>query len=253
MHIINTLNSIIAYNSPSTRKDLKEFLNGVPNTKTLAETDSGIELIKLVKVLHPNVIFIDTEIFDINGIETARTIRSFDLKVTIIFIAPCEDYLKEAFELYAYDYILKPLDYNRILQSINRILYTEKNEISDFNLKNKMKLPRTNSRLLIDSDGKSNIVNVQEIIFVTRYDRKIVIYFRHGKISFWNSFIEIKKILTDNFFFSHKGYIINVDFIKDIIPYGKKTYQVEFYGSSETALMTAENAKLFREKYCLKL
>lgn len=199
------------------------------------------------------MLFIDTEVLGMNGIQAARTIRSFDLKVTIIFIAPCEEYLKEAFELYAYDYILKPLEFSRIRQSINRILYIEKDTPSDTNLKNKIKYPRKNVRLLIENEGKSTIVNLQDIIFITRYERKIVIYYKYGNVSLWNSFIEIKKILTENFFSSHKGYIINTDYIKEIIPYGKKTHQVYFYGTSETALMTSENTKLFRKNYCLNL
>jgi two-component system LytT family response regulator len=193
------------------------------------------------------------EIVETTGIEAARNIRSFNTEVIIIFVAASEKYLKEAFELYAYDYMLKPLQHARIRQSINRILHIKKQEDVTSSISTTVKRPKPNPKLLIESNGKSNLVNIREIIFITRYERKIVICYRHGKVSFWNSFEEIKKILTDNFFCSHKGYIINVDYIKEIIPYGKKTYEVTFYGSNETALMTAEKVKLFREKYCLKL
>ncbi len=244
--------SIIADESPLTREVLKRYLDGIPDVKIIGEASNGSDLVKLTRVLSPNVVFVDIEMPEINGIEAAKIISTIDPGIIIIFIASNEDYLREAFSIYAYDYILKPLEYNRISQTMNRIICVEKNRLSNHPQCNPSKYTKSNLKLLIESEGKSNLINVNDIMFITRYDRKVVIYYKDGKISFWKSIEGIKKILTDNFFCSHKGYIINVDFIKEIIPYGKKTYQVVFNGANETALMTAEKAKLFREKYCFQ-
>ncbi len=250
---MNMVKTIIADDSSLIREVLKGFLNGIPSVKILGEANNGIELVNLTKSLNPNVLFIDIEMSEMNGIEAAKIIRSFNPGVIIIFITSHDEYSKEAFNLYAYDYILKPLECDRINHTIKRILRIEKYILSSTPSSSSVKCPKANSKLLIESDGKSNLINIQDIIFITRYDRKIVIYLKNGKISFWNSIKEIKKVLTENFFCSHKGYIINVDFVNELIPYGAKTYQVVFSNSNETALMTTEKAKLFREKYCMRL
>ena len=58
-------------------------------------------------------------------------------------------------------------------------------------------------------------------------------------------------VVEVNFFRCHKGYIINTDMVTEILPWGHKTYVAQLAKTKETALMTLEKAKEFRQKYCL--
>lgn len=106
-------------------------------------------------------------------------------------------------------------------------------------------------RIYIESEGISYIINIHDIIFITRYDRKVLIVTKNKNYSIWTSIKNLEKRLPDNFFRSHKGYIINLNYINEIRLMSKKTYTVYFNGCTETALMTFDKSNIIKERYCL--
>lgn len=231
------------------REILRDFLQGISFVNIVGEADNGIELVRLAKELKPNVIITDIEMPKMNGIEAAEVINAMFHGIIIIFISSYEHYIKEAFKIYAYDYILKPLQYERIIKTINRIYNLGIHRLNVHAPICITNSPEENIKLMVENGGISYMINIQDIVFITRYDRKVNIFSKKGKYSIWTSIEKTEKKLPKYFFRSHKGYIVNINFINEIVPFGKKTYQVFFNECKETALMTYEKLKILKERY----
>lgn len=241
----------IADVSSESRDELKQLLSQVNNVSIIGESDNEEGLLKIISTFKPNVLFIEIELHESNGIDVAKKINMLSPLTSIIFMTSQEKYLKEAFEVYAYDYLIKPLQLQRVIQTLNRISNFETHKLAPFSNDKSTKTTDVLSKIFIESEGKSYIVNIADIIFITRYDRKVLLITENQSYSIWSSIENLEKRLPENFFRSHKGYIININFINEINLMSKNTYQVYFRDCSETALMTMDKSKLLKEKYCL--
>lgn len=107
-------------------------------------------------------------------------------------------------------------------------------------------------KLTIQTGNNFVFINPQDIIFLTRKNRKTVIYTLQGSTYALNEpLVKLEQRLnSETFFRCHKGYIVNVDMVTEFSPWGNKTYLVKLLNTEETALATLEKAKEFREKYC---
>lgn len=81
-----------------------------------------LEALDAIKEINPDVIFTDVEMPELNGLELARLILEYDSNIKLIFITAYNSYAIEAFELYAVDYLLKPITMERLNQTIKRIM-----------------------------------------------------------------------------------------------------------------------------------
>ncbi|KLU67555.1 sensory transduction protein LytR [Desulfosporosinus acididurans] len=108
-------------------------------------------------------------------------------------------------------------------------------------------------KLAVQINNNYAFINPQNIILITRKDRKSVIYSVSKTYSVNESLGRLEQLLDNvSFFRCHKGYIVNVEMVAEFTPYGNKTYLVTLMNTNETALITIDKAKEFRQKYCLE-
>lgn len=109
-------------------------------------------------------------------------------------------------------------------------------------------------KLIIQLSNNFIFINPQDIILITRKERKTVIYTVGGMTYAINESLEkLEQRLNNEIFFRcHKGYIINVEMVTEFNPWGNKTYLVKLRNTEETALATMAKAKDFRRKYCIE-
>ncbi|MDT3698016.1 MAG: LytTR family DNA-binding domain-containing protein [Thermincola sp.] len=245
------LKIIIAEDDPSMRLVLNKVLQGIPDIDIAGEAENGRQLIQMVEALKPDVIFVDIDMPQMNGIDAAKEIFDLDPEIFIIFATAFANYTHEAFEVYAFDYLVKPFNLERIRQTIKRIreLKRERDKTGLV----KRELPKTeNVKLFIQSNDKCSFINLQDIILIMRSEHKTTIITTHGPVSTYEALKSLEEKLTgENFFRSHKGYIINANLVTEILPWGIRTYMVKLANASENALMTLEKVREFKAKYCV--
>lgn len=112
------------------RATLHDILNSITNITNISECADGNTALSFLKK-HPDVdvIFLDIEMPEINGLDVAKKISSFNQHVKIIFATGYNQFAVQAFELEAFDYILKPYDGVRIIKAIQRLIDSKKNRI----------------------------------------------------------------------------------------------------------------------------
>lgn len=150
------------------------------------------------------IFFLDIIMDDINGIELGRFIRKNNESCEIILTTTSSDYMLDGYSIDASNYLLKPLSYdsveNQFLKSINNINKNSENFI------------------VIKSGASLKKVNLSDIIFFESKLRKIVLYTLSGEvIEFYDKLDSIyEQIINKGFTRSHKSYVVNLKYIKEI-------------------------------------
>ncbi|MBS4539122.1 LytTR family transcriptional regulator DNA-binding domain-containing protein [Clostridium sp. D2Q-11] len=95
-----------------------------------------------------------------------------------------------------------------------------------------------------------NFIDFDKIIFIEKFNRKILIHTKDQKIETNGTLSSIyNKLDSEMFYRSHRSYIINVDYIKKISPWGEKSYRIIFDNTKEDALFSYDRYKEFKENY----
>ena len=194
--------------------------------------------------LRPEVVFMDIDLGGESGLECAKAITEVDPKVKIVFATAHSEFMANAFEIYAFDYLVKPFDLERIGKTLTRIKsLTEAKPAEE-------KADASPDKLMIKGREEINLVDTDDIIMIERTDgatrivTKDEVYLTTQALS-----VLEEKLDPEEFMRCHKSYIIRVDAIRKLEVYGRWTYVVKFKDISETALMTAANYEEIRKKF----
>ena len=149
-----------------------------------------------------DLVFIDTELKDTNGIKTAAQIRNTDIHVEIVFLAGDDSFVFDGYRFRAFDYMIKPVSMSRLAELFRRYFFYHSNAEDYFLYKvgNKVERIKTNSILYFYSTGR--IVSV-----VTTAE----------KIEFYAKLDAIEESLSEKDFVRiHQSYLVNKNYVKRI-------------------------------------
>jgi two-component system LytT family response regulator len=178
---------------------------------------------------------------EMTGVECARAIQDLDPNVVIIFATTHDHYMGDAFEVYAFDYLIKPFKVERVIQTLERA--RERLSAHAGRAAAPVVKPRALSgRMMLKHRDGVTFVDLHDILLIQREERTTVFYTAdHERYVTNDTLSEMEERLpSDVFFRCHKSYIINLNHIKDITPYGRWTYVVRLEGTQHDALITHE-------------
>ena len=203
------------------------------------EAADGEALLREVAEKHPQVVFLDVDMPGLSGVECARRIRETDPDTVLIFATAHENYMGDAFEVYAFDYLIKPFRTERVLETLRRVRARFQEEAA---VARRPAALNAGGRLTIRHRDGVAFVPMDEILLVQREDRQTVLICT-GKRRFvtGDNMSEVEARLDPAVFCRcHKSYIINLNHIAAVEPYGRWTSVVKLNGTKETALITKE-------------
>lgn len=233
------------------RKLLHKIIEKKGGFEIVAESDNLANAITLFMKRRPEVIFLDIEIGGDSGMECAKIIADLEPKTKIIFATAHSEYMSDAFEVYAFDYIVKPFNIERVNHTLERIeALTEKQYTDTSHLDKIVKYEKGLDKLLVKGKESMSFVDIKDIILVQRENGSTVIYTASDSFTTSASLSDIEaKLDKDSFLRSHKSYIINISQIKKIEPYGRWTYIVTFKDIKRDALMISEKYEEIKKRF----
>lgn len=167
------------------------------------EAYSGEEMLDLIKNTHIDVIFLDIEMKELNGIETGKKIRELSAETIIIFLTGYRDYALEAFQIESYQYIIKPITYENFSILMQKILMRLK-EMSAYRNYNSVFTFKTGDEIVR--------LKYKDIYYFERKGKRIHVLTQVGSYDFIGTLKSIEKSLAKNMFLRcHQGYIVNTD------------------------------------------
>ena len=237
------MKSIIVEDEFPAREELKYFINNFSNIDILAEFDNGLDVLKFIQNNFVDVIFLDINIPQLDGMLLAKTISQFKYKPKIVFITAYKEYAVDAFELDAFDYVLKPYSDDRIKSTLKKL---EKIEIKNDEVINTN--TTTSGNLTLWKENKLVVVNIEEIYYCEARERETLVYTKDGHYIYKNSMTEFEKKLTlEKFFKTHRSYIVNINKIKEIIPWFNSTYKLKLSGIENDIYVSRSKIKEFKK------
>lgn len=243
------LKVLIGDDEEGMRMILKKAVEKVDGFKLVGEAADGEAVLSFVEEYHPQVVFLDVEMPKLNGLECAKKIMDINPRTIIIFATAHATYMSDAFQLYAFDYIVKPFKLDRIYQSLDRIKVlnvVENEEVMHKIIRHEKGL----DKILIRNKEGMSFVDTGDIVLIQREDRNTVIYTIESSYVTSDSLSELEERLNSTQFFrSHKSYIINLSMIHKMYPYGRWTYVVKLKNTDKDALLTHERYEVLKELF----
>ena len=232
----------IIEDEPEIRKLLRMIVEKQEGFTVVAESGEFASAISDFTKYRPDVAFVDIDLKGESGLECAKVLTELNPKLKVIFATAHSEYMANAFEIYAFDYLVKPFNMERVVKTLSRIKVKAEEEHSAKEDAAVIQSERYSDKLMIKGKEQVVFVDKKDIIFIERSDNAtgIVTEEETYKTSVSLSAIE-EKLNPAEFMRCHKSYIINISRISKIEPYGRWTYIVKFKGISETALMTSQN------------
>lgn len=166
---------------------------------TILQFGSGEELLRCNKSI--DILFLDIQMNGMDGMETARKLRSQNYKGYLIFITVLKEMVFQSFEVQAYDYLVKPIEEKYFEKTMERLFASMQNA--------------SHANLFIQRGYESNIISFDDIIFCEIIDRKIYLHLNSQKvIDYYDRIENLETKLDGRFFKCHRSYLINLSYLK---------------------------------------
>ena len=237
---------------PEIRKLLHKMVERQPDYQVAAEGGDFSQAVTDFARYKPDVVFMDIDLNGESGLECARVLTELNPRLKVIFATAHSEYMANAFEIYAFDYLVKPFNMERVAKTLERIRgsLTEKAFAQSVLPDQAVRPQRYKNKLFIKGKEQAYLLNMEEIILAERLEGYTSIVTATGRHRTSISLSDLEeKLNTGEFMRCHKSYIINIAQIVRIEPYGRWTYVVKFRDTEETALMTAQNYERIKEMF----
>lgn len=235
-----SLKVLIADDDCGMRLVLRKALKNIDQVEIVGEAENGEAALCLYDELKPEVVFLDVEMPFITGLDCAKRIMDINPKTFIVFATAHDEYMPDAFELYAFDYLIKPFKIERIYQTMERIKSIGDRK-ENIDIKQIIKHDKGLDKLIVKSKEGISFLDMNDIVMIQRENRSTVIYTFNEGFTTSESLSDLEDRLDKaKFFRSHKSYIINLSLVDKIYPYGRWTYIVKLKSTEKDALLTHE-------------
>ncbi|MDD5543585.1 MAG: LytTR family DNA-binding domain-containing protein [Acidobacteriia bacterium] len=251
------IESIIVDDEPLAREELAFLLGANPEVKLVGQAKNGLEAVELVKKSKPQLMFLDIQMPGLDGLQTIERLISKKIELPkIIFVTAHDDYALNAFDLNAVDYVLKPIDKSRLDKAINKAKQQINNSaFMEQQLKNLVQLmqqgqPEQRFKLLIKSGNRMLLIDSGDIIFANVEDGVISVVTNDlVGTSNYRTLEDLQANLDPKVFWRvHRAYIVNINKIKEVIPWFNRSLQLKMSDKHDTEIPVSRmQSKKLRE------
>lgn len=159
---------------------------------------SGQELIQ--SQYNFDIIFLDIIMHDLDGMKTAQIIREKAYDKILIFITSSRNYVFEAYDVEAFQYLMKPIDDKKLRKALQRAVLKTENHMQEF--------------IIVSKERQKKKLFIDDIYYCEIRGRMIDIHGREGVFTFYGQIGVLEKNLQDKGFFRcHKSYLINLKYV----------------------------------------
>jgi len=240
--MIGTISTVLVDDEQLAREELAYLLKDFPDIDLVATGSHGLEALKLIEDIEPDLVFLDVQMPGLDGMSVIQKLREQNIPLPHFVLATAYDqYALEAFRLEALDYVLKPVEKDRLAVTIERArrVIAEKNKQMADPLPipaGRPSLQRT--KLLVKSSNRNFIVDAQDIVYATIDDGLITVVATNieGE-SNYRTIEELQSNLDPDLFWrAHRSFLVNINRIKEVVPWFKSSFQLRMDDKKHTEI-----------------
>ena len=242
--------TIIIDDEQLARQRIKRLLKEYDEVEIIEEASNGEDGLEKIEFLKPDLIFLDIEMPILNGFEMLAKLKH---QPKVVFITAYDQYAVKAFEEGSIDYLLKPIEIERLDKTIKKLRQTSlaPAQIPLEDLLRQIQSKKAVKTLTIKLGDKILLVKVNEIVHIQAEDKYVFLHTVDGKkhlTDFTLSTLETK--LPEEFLRIHRSDIINVDYIKEIRKGFNGALVFVLNNQNETKVTSSRsNSEMLREKF----
>lgn len=230
------------------RRRLRDLLREHDWINIVGEATDGRAAVELIDELQPDLVFLDIELPELDGVEVIKRIRH---RPALIFTTAYDQYALSAFELAALDYLLKPFGKERLTQALERVKarFAEGGRPADKEIAQEaLNAPQRLTRLLVRHGGKVIPLSVADVERLEADGDYVTLHAKGRKYLVSLSLGEFEtRIDPQRFLRVHRSHIVNMDFVDSLTPDENSQYRVQMRdGTVITASRSA--SKRLREQ-----
>jgi DNA-binding LytR/AlgR family response regulator len=229
------------------RARIGELLADISGVQVVGEAENGLEAVKRIEELRPDVVILDIQMPGMDGFEVVEALSDLPL---VIFATAYDEYAIKAFEVDSIDYLLKPISKERLGMAIERARgLLETKPALDAEVARLAGLVRSREvdRLPVMKGKKIVLANMDEIVWIGAEDDLVFVHTKTEKYLVNSTLAELERRLKPGIFFrSHRSSIVNLNHVREIVPWfgGKFRIVVDDADRTELTLSRARARSL---------
>lgn len=238
------IRAIIVDDEPLAREKVRLFSQHEPDIEIIDTCSDGNEALSSFQKVHPDLIFLDIQMPEMNGFEFLERISPGPFP-GIIFITAYDEYALKAFEFHALDYLLKPYDRERFKRAVEHsrrsLRSAVKNDDSDEQIKallTSLKQPSSVlERLIVKSGGRVIFIRIEEIDWLEAAGNYVKLHTGNESHLVRETMNNLEQQLPPQKFIRvHRSTIVNIEKIKELQPYFNGEYKVILHNNAHVIL-----------------
>jgi two-component system response regulator LytT len=265
-----SLTALIIDDEPLARQELQYLLERAGGVEVLAQGTNGIEAVELIRIHKPDVVFLDVQMPGMDGFAVLKKLLDRRMPMPqVVFATAFNQYAVRAFEVNAIDYLLKPFDRKRVMQTIEKAQARHSGPVEPASLggetgakldallrlvEEQSHAPKVTGTVVVRAQSRLLLVDQKEICFAS---------IEEGTISVVTSTVEgqsncrtleelMDQLDPEAFWRVHRSYLVNIQHIREVVPWFKSSYQLRMDDPKKTEIpVSRAQTKRLRELFNL--
>jgi len=201
------LKALVVDDEAPARSELRYLLGEAGGVEIVGEAGNAVEALQLIKAIPYDVIFLDIQMPGLSGVQLAEVLSGLTRPPSIIFVTAHSEHAVKAFEVKATDYLVKPVELDRLKQAIQRL-----EPVAE-------QAPARVERIPVEKAGKKLLVSVEDILYVMAKDDYSYLYTETDRYLSTISLAQLEaKLEPVGFFRIHRRYLVNLSRVKEVVP-----------------------------------
>ena len=258
-----SISALIVDDEQLARDELAYLLKNSEDVNVVAQGKNGLEAVNLIKEHNPDLVFLDVQMPGLDGFGVIKKLLDKRIRLPkIVFATAFDQYAVKAFEVNAVDYLLKPFDKKRVAQAVSKARAqqgvadgpSEKFETLVRMLESQ-KQPA--SKILLKALGRMFLVDQRDICYAW-IEEGVISVVTGGPTgmegqSNCRTLEELLESLDSKLFWrAHRSYLVNVNRIREVVPWFKSSYQLRMDDKKQTEIpVSRAQTKRLRELFGL--
>lgn len=249
------MRSLIVDDEESARSRLARLLAAHPDVAVVAEARDGLEAVRKIEELQPDVVFLDIELPGLTGFDVLESVRRTVTLPLVIFVTGYDQHALAAFEANALAYLLKPVRPERLAQAVEHarklsVASDAKEREQEHVLRVARESPKPLRRIVCRKRDRLLLIPPEQILWFRVEDG--VVKARTENDTFWvnHQLGELEaRLPADLFFRARREALVNLTKIKEIRPYFKSGFLLVMSDAAATEIViSARQAQQFRQR-----
>ncbi|WP_028548172.1 LytR/AlgR family response regulator transcription factor [Paenibacillus sp. UNC451MF] len=233
---------VIADDEAPAREELAYLIEQVNDVDTVIQAVGGMDAIKKVKEHAPDLLFLDMEMPDLNGLQIVQVIAELNPQVKIVFSTAYDQYAVEAFKLRAFHYILKPYDDNDVSNIFKELQRIDQGKTVKGQTETMRPAQTACVKLALEVEGGIKYVSPKDVVYISKEGKHVLVHTKDKAYDAAYTLQDLEGKLTPyGFFRCHKSYLIHMEAIVELKSWVNGAYNVIMSDSQQSMVPVSRN------------